>query len=324
MRAARAAGEDPPAGRVCVTGGLGFVGSHVCRGLIDRGYEIVCVDALIGSYAPGAGRAAAAEIAASGSASVVHADLATDRLEPLLDGVGAVIHLAALPGVRTAHAPAELHRHNALTAARLAAALGPGRRLVLASSSSVYGQAARLPTPEDCAPAPLNPYAASKLEAERECLARAPHGAEVIVARLFTVFGPRQRPDMAFARWIDAIVGGRPVPWCAERGARRELTYVEDAAWGLIAALERGRPGEVYNVAGAGSIAVRSALAEIEALLGRRARVSRRRGGMEAVATAACGDKARAELGYVPAVGLREGLERQLEAATRAPRAAAA
>jgi nucleoside-diphosphate-sugar epimerase len=114
------------------------------------------------------------------------------------------------------------------------------------------------------------------------------------------------------------------VPWCAEPGARRELTYVGDAVLGLIAALERGRSGEVYNVAGVGSIEMRSALAEIEALIGRRARLSRHRGGAEAVATAACGDKAREELGYAPAVGLREGLERQLDAATMAPRVAAA
>lgn len=325
MSVERAPAVHPSSDRVCVTGALGFVGSHLCRALIEGGREVVCVDSLVGSYAHGAGPATAAELAASGRAEVVRADLATAPLEPLLEGVSAVVHLAGLPGVRARHSPADLRTHNVRTATRLVSALGPGRRLVLASSSSVYGEAARGPTPEDCEPAPLNAYAGSKLEAERECLALARRGADVVVARLFTVFGPSQRPDMAFARWIDAIAGDRPVPWCARRGARRELTYVGDAARGLVAALERGRTGEVYNLAGGGSVAVRAALAEIEELLGRRARLSHRRGGVEeAVVTAACGDKAREELGYLPTVGLREGLEAQVEAAAPAGRSAAA
>lgn len=320
-----AAVVTPGAGaRVCVTGGLGFIGSHLCRALADRGYEVVAIDALKGSYAAGAGGAAATELSGWSGVSVVHADLAVDSVGPLLEGARGVIHLAALPGVRSARPFAELWTHNVLTTRRIAAALEPGQRLVLASSSSIYGNAARLPTPEDCARSPLNRYGMSKLAAESECsLAASSRGVEAVIARLFTVFGPSQRPDMAFSAWIHAILDDRPVPWLAATGARREFTYVDDAVRGLIGALEHGRSGESYNMAGSGSTPVREALGEIEALLGRRARLWKRNGRSEASATAACGDKAREELAYAPKVSLSEGLRLQVEAAVGALHAGA-
>jgi nucleoside-diphosphate-sugar epimerase len=247
-RVAPAGGAGPPAtrGRVCVTGGLGFIGSHLCRALAARGHRVVCVDRAVGPRgAPPAG-----ELRALPGVEVVVGDVTRDPLPPILDGAEAVLHLAALPGVRAAHPARELWRSNAYATARLARSLGPGRRLVLASTSSVYGNAGRVPTPEDWPAAPLNPYAVTKLAAENAALAAARAGADVVVCRLFTVFGPRQRPDMAFARWIEAILGGDPVPWCAQPGARREFTYVGDAVRGLIAALERGRAGSVYNLPG--------------------------------------------------------------------------
>jgi UDP-glucuronate 4-epimerase len=297
--------------RVCVTGGLGFIGRHLCRALVARGYRVRCVDRAT---------AAAREVAElPPGVELVGADLSIAPLDSLLEDTDAVIHLAALPGVRAAHPLQELWRHNVHATARLASALGSGRRLVLASTSSVYGNAARLPTPEDTPAAPLNPYAATKVAAEAIVLAVAAQGgADALACRLFTVFGPAQRADMAFSRWIGSIAAGRPVPWCARWDARREFTYVGDAVRGLVAALERGRPGQVYNLPGSGSIPVRSALAEIERLLGRRARLSLRPAFAEAVTTSACGAKARAELGYVPRVMLAEGLARQVEAARQA------
>jgi nucleoside-diphosphate-sugar epimerase len=297
--------------KVLVTGGLGFVGGHLCRGLALTGQRVVCVDR--GRESRHA--AAAAELAQLPTVEVVDADVAGDPLEPLLAGVGAVVHLAALPGPRAAHGRDELLRSNVLTTRRVLQALPSGARFVLASTSSVYGEAPRLPTPESCPPAPLNRYAASKRSAEEAVLAAARTGVDALTCRLFTVFGPRQRPDMAFARWIRAIAEGAPVPWCAHPGSRREFTYVEDAVDGLAAALRHGRAGEVYNVPGAGSVPVRAALGEIESLLGRRARLAARPAQAEAVVTAACGAKAREELGYIPRTGLNEGLRQQVEAA---------
>jgi nucleoside-diphosphate-sugar epimerase len=304
-----------------VTGGLGFVGSHLCAALAERGQEVVCVDRLSGSYGRGCGPDALERLSVLG-VRVVQADLAYAPLDGLLAGVDAVVHLAALPGVRSAYSFVDLWKQNLRVSERLVAATAErGKRFLLASSSSVYGDPPQLPTPEETLPSPLGFYAASKLAAERACLrACARLGADVVIARLFTVFGPGQRPDMAFARWIQGITSGLPVIWCAAPAAKREFTYVADAVAGLVAALERGRAGEVYNVAGSGPTPLSHALGLLEEMLGRRA-VVRHRGPSpcEAVATAACGRKSARELGYRPVVTLEHGLERQLAAAVGEP-----
>ena len=305
---------------VAVTGGLGFVGAHLCRALAARGYRVRCVDRLSGSYAAGSGREAWSSLASLDNVALVRADVGCEPVGALLDGTQAVIHLAALPGVRAGHDAGELWRENVLGTARLAAeAARRGQRFVLASTSSVYGNARRLPTTEDAPPSPLNLYAASKHAAEQACLRLSSRaGADAVVARLFTLFGPGQRPDMAFARWIGAMLAGRPVDWCAHATTARDFTYVGDAVAGLIAALEHGTGGQIYNIAGAGPATLRHALGVLERLLGHPAPVRRtERFSGEAVITWACGRKAARELGYRPAVSLEQGLERQATAASR-------
>jgi UDP-glucuronate 4-epimerase len=302
-------------GSVCVSGGLGFIGSHLCRALAARGHQVVALDRLSGDYAPGSGPDAARELAGLPNVAVVEADLHSRAGTDALSGAGAVVHLAALPGVRASHAASELWAANVGATDHVLATAGG--RVLFASTSSVYGDAPFLPASEEVQRSPLNAYAASKVAAEQACAA----AGDVVIARLFTVFGPGQRPDMAFARWIQALGRGLPIHWCARPGARREFTYVGDAVRGLIAALEHGRPGEAYNIAGCGSIAVRSALRNLESLIGQSADLDLHAPGNEALATAACGRKARGELGYVPQVGLREGLERQWRAALEAGRA---
>jgi UDP-glucuronate 4-epimerase len=268
--------------RVLVTGGLGFIGSRLCHALLDEGYEVRCVDHLSG---PGA------------------------HPRQVL-GMDAVIHLAALPGVRTSHGRAALRATNVELTDRLAAAAArEGARFVFASSSSVYGNASLLPTPEHAPLSPLNPYAESKVAAERAVLAR---GGDPVIVRPFTVYGPAQRPDMAFARWIAAIQAGAPVPWHASPGTARDFTYVDDAVAGLIAALRHGCGGEAYNISGWRSVSLRDAVD----LLGAAEIRERPASSAEALVTWGCGRKASAELGYEPRVELASGLERQLDAAT--------
>jgi UDP-glucuronate 4-epimerase len=301
--------------RVCVTGGLGFVGSRVCALLASRGYEVVCVDRLSACYSPGAGPDAACSLRRHPQVRVVVEDLERIDLVRVLAPVDAVIHLAALPGVRSGHDRATLWRHNVLPTERLArASAGTGTRLLLASSSSVYGDASRVPTPETAALRPLGGYAASKLAAETACLSA---GGDVVIARLFTVFGPGQRPDMALARWIRALRRGDPVEWHVHGGGARELTHVDDAARGLVAALESGRAGQAYNIAGCGPQRMERVLGLLERELGRRARLRRRPASpAEAVGTAACPAKSARELGYRPRVGLQEGIRSQLASVT--------
>lgn len=298
---------------VCVTGGLGFIGSHLCDALLDRGWPVRCVDRLSGVYAAGAGADAAVRLRERG-AEVVEADLADLDARALVDGAGAVVHLAALPGVRTRRPLGELWAENVVASERVAAAAErAGARVVLASTSSVYGDAVRLPTPEHAPPSPLNAYATTKLAAEGAVRAAAP---TAVVVRLFTVYGPRQRPDMAFARWIAALAAGRPLAWHARERTARDFTHVADAVRGIVAALERGRPGATYNLAGGRPVRLAAALALLEQAVERTAVVERSPApGVDALVTCGSGARARAELGWEPGVGLAEGLRDQVEAA---------
>jgi nucleoside-diphosphate-sugar epimerase len=297
--------------RVLVTGGLGFIGSRLSAALLDEGEDVRIVDDLSGVYAPGTGPAAARELVARG------AELIVGPARPqLVRGMGAVIHLAGLPGVRTRRAPRALRAANVLLTDRLVrAASEHGIRFVLVSSSSVYGNARELPTPEHAAAAPLNPYALSKVAAEA---AVREHGSDAVVVRPFTVYGPGQRPEMAFARWIDLLKARRPLPWYAAPGTARDFTYVDDAVAGILAALRRGRAGEAYNLSGWRSVELRTALRTLEAALGERASLRSLPGsGTEAHVTRGCPRKAAEELGYTPQVDLATGISQQLAAAAR-------
>lgn len=303
---------------VVVTGGLGFIGSRLCARLLEAGAGVRCVDNLSGCYACSTGPAAIAPLEALGAEVRV-----ADARAVHVAGADAVVHLAAIPGVRTRRSPAALHEANVGLTGRLArAAAASGARFVLASSSSVYGDARLLPTPEDAPLAPLNPYAASKVAAEA---AARRHGGDAVIVRPFTVYGPGQRPEMAFARWIDSIERGRPVLWHAAEGAARDFTYVDDAVAGLVAALHHGHAGCAYNVSGGRAVPLREPLDLLGEALGGAGpadlleEAPRR---TEARVTSGCGRRSAAELGYEPSVALAEGLDRQVAAASPARLAA--
>jgi UDP-glucuronate 4-epimerase len=295
---------------VLVTGGLGFIGSRLSAALLDEGASVRVVDNLSGAYASDTGAAAAQELAAGG------AEVVTGAADPaLVRDVDAVIHLAAMPGVRTRRPLSALWEANVRLTERLVrAASASGSRFVLVSSSSVYGNAPELPTSEHAETAPLNPYAASKVAAERVV---REHGADAVIVRPFTVYGPGQRPEMAFARWIDCLASERPLPWYAPPGTARDFTYVDDAVAGILAALERGRAGEAYNVSGWRSVELPAALELLEDAFGSAASLDTTpASGAEAHVTQGCGRKAARELGYRPQTDLATGLRHQLAAAT--------
>ena len=291
------------ADHVLVTGGLGFIGSGLCAALLHEGFGVRCVDNLSGSYAEGVGPAALPGLRVRG-AEIIAADAGPEHLR----GMHAVIHLAALPGVRTHRSAAELWAANVELTDRLAAAAAArGARFVLVSSSSVYGNAHELPTPEHAPPAPLNAYAESKVAAEAAALS---HGGDALIVRPFTIYGPEQRPEMAFARWIAARAAGEPVPWHAAPGTARDFTYVDDAVAGIVAALRHGRAGEAYNISGWRSTPLREALG----LLPVGDVLELPPSTTEALVTSGCRRKAVAELGYAPRVDLATGIARQLAA----------
>ena len=297
--------------RLLVTGAAGFIGSHLVEAL-EPDHDVVGVDAFTDYYDPARKRANAAGL------DVVEADLVTVDLDALLDGVDAVYHLAGQPGVRASFGPDfehYVHRNVQASGRLFEAAARHGVRVVFASSSSIYGDAESYPTREDAAPSPISPYGVTKLCVEHLAYAHArATGLEAVGVRYFTVYGPRQRPDMAFTPLLEALEAGEPFRLFGDGSASRSFTYVADAVAGTIAAMERGRAGELYNVGGGEEASMREAIALAEAISGRELVVER-----HAVAagdvrrTRADVAKAESELEWRPSTSLADGLRAQWE-----------
>jgi UDP-glucuronate 4-epimerase len=313
------AGRTKSAVRVVVTGAAGFVGSHLVEALRKRGDEVVGVDSFSPYYKPDRKRDNLANASADDGFTLVEADLNDLDLEALLEGVDIIYHLAGQPGVRASWGQEfDVYlNHNVLATQRLleAAKRATLRRFVLASSSSVYGQAERFPTHESDPVRPISPYGVTKLAAEHLCrLYWTAFGVNCVMLRYFTIFGPRQRPDMAFSRFIAAALEEQPVTIIGDGGQSRDFTYVADAVTATIAAGEEGVSGRVYNVAGGCQATVLEVVETLERLLDRRLD----RDHLDAVPgdplkTGADVSAARSDLGYEPSVSLEEGLSRQLE-----------
>jgi len=255
--------------------------------------------------------------------SIVEADLAGDSLAPLLDGVDGIFHLAAQPGVRGSWGDtfAVYLRDNVLATQRLfEAAARSGVRIVFASTSSVYGNAESYPTHEEMLPRPVSPYGVSKLACESlartyaECF-----GLEAIVLRYFTVYGPRQRPDMAFARIISALLGETPFPVYGTGEQSRDFTYVGDAAEATVSAMESGHGGTTYNVGGGSETTLRDVIGLVERLAGKRLAVRYEPAAVGDVRrTAADTTRIRSQVGWRPQTSLSDGLAAQIDAARSA------
>jgi len=313
--------------RVLITGAAGFIGSHLSERLLDEGTEVRGVDRLSSYYDPALKRANLLSLEGSEGFESVEGDLNELDLAALLEGVDVVFHLAGQPGVRVSWG-SEFQIYlddNVLSTQRLleAAREADLERFVLASSSSVYGDAESFPTSEDAKPAPVSPYGVTKLAAEHLCRLYASNfGVPAVALRYFTIFGPRQRPDMAFQRFLNAALDDEPIQVFGDGLQERDFTYVGDAVAATIAAGERGTPGAVYNIAGGNHATVLDVIETIGRLTGKAPEVSYR----DAVAgdarkTGASVDLAGKELGYAPSVSLEQGLERQLQQIEAARRA---
>jgi UDP-glucuronate 4-epimerase len=305
----------PERRRALVTGAAGFIGSHLVEALLDAGHEVIGLDNFSSYYDPGVKRANIAASLADPRFTMVTDDLATVALDSLLDGVEMVFHLAGQPGVRSSWGPgfSTYVRQNLVATQRLLEALG-GRPIptVVASTSSVYGENDGRPLTEDAPLRPVSPYGMTKAAAEQLIdVYRRDRGVPVVCLRYFTVFGPRQRPDMAFQRFVDALECDRPLRIFGSGHQSRDFTYVDDAVAATIAAL--GAPSPVYNVGGGTPASVNEAVALLQQVTGKQGRVVHEESGRgEVHRTWADTSRLRSEVGWQPRTSLADGLAAQV------------
>jgi UDP-glucuronate 4-epimerase len=292
-----------------VTGAAGFIGSQLAEKLLAGGHDVVAVDCFTDYYDPALKEENAAGL------DVARIDLAEDELS--LHGFDGVFHLAGQPGMRSfGDVFGDYVRRNLVATQRvLEAAAAAGVRVVFASSSSVYGDAERYPTPEAAEPRPLVPYGITKVGCEH--LARAyarSFGLDVVVLRYYTFYGPRQRPDMAFARIVDALARGSSFELYGDGLQSRSFTYVADGVAATIAAMGRAPAGTTYNVGGGREATMRDAITLLEDIAGHKLEIVER--------PAAAGDMRRTapdvtsierDLGWRATTALEDGLRAQWE-----------
>jgi nucleoside-diphosphate-sugar epimerase len=292
-----------------VTGAAGFIGSHLAEALGAAGHEVVGIDCFTDYYDPALKQQNARGL------DVRRLDLSEDELD--FTGFDGVFHLAGQPGVRSFGDVFPLYlRRNVLATQRVfERAAADGVRVVFSSTSTIYGEAERYPTPEDTPPRPLSPYGVTNLACEHLALAYArSFGLDAVVLRYFSAYGPRQRPDMAFPRMIDALVGGPPFPLFGDGEQSRSYTYVLDVVNATIRAMSGARAGSILNVGGGEEATMNETIALLERISGRRLAVRRE----PAVAgdqrrTKADTGRIRAELGWEPRTSLEAGLRAQWE-----------
>ena len=300
--------------KTLVTGVAGFVGSHLAATLLAQGREVVGIDAFTDYYAREIKEANLAALREAPRFQFIEGAIQRTDLPRALEGVSHVFHLAGQPGVRKSWGRdfASYTTDNVEATQHLLEAVKgrPIERLVYASSSSVYGDDVAIPMREDARVTPVSPYGVTKLAAEHLChLYAVNYAVPTVSLRYFTVYGPRQRPDMAFHRFITAAFTDRPVVLYGDGAQTRDFTFVADVVAATIAASDRGVPGTVYNIGGGSRVSVNDVLRLVERVTGRSLRVDRepsQKGDMRD--TFADTSRARTDIGFAPTVALADGL----------------
>jgi UDP-glucose 4-epimerase len=303
--------------KAIITGAAGFIGSHLAKELLARGWEITGIDAMTDYYARAEKEERLKNLLFYKKFTFIEADILEIKWMDLLKDAEAVFHLAAQPGVRASWGKtfAEYTTNNVLATQVLLehCAEAKLKKFIYASSSSVYGDAEMLPTPETALPRPTSPYGVTKLAGEHLCyLYWRNFEVPCVSLRYFTVYGPGQRPDMAFRKLFERLLHGGAFHVYGDGRQTRDFTYIDDIVNGTILAWERGAPGEVYNLGGGSRISLNEVLAIAAELTGKKPLVEYRESQKGDVRnTAADIGKARRELKYEPAVAIAEGLQRQ-------------
>jgi len=303
--------------KALVTGAAGFVGSHLAERLIANGATVVGLDAFTDYYPRPEKERNLAALRGRPGFTLVEGAIADANLPALLDGITHVFHLAAQAGVRKSWGREfGVYTLNNVDATQTLLEACVGRsleRFVFASSSSVYGDSVSLPMREDATPQPISPYGVTKLAAEQLChLYHINYEVPTVALRYFTVYGPRQRPDMGFRRFLNSAMNDTPVPLYGDGRQTRDFTFVDDAVSATVSAGSRGTPGAVYNIGGGSRVSLHEVFEVIGRVVGRALRVEvleAQRGDMRD--TYADTRRACADLGFAPTVTLEQGLRAQ-------------
>ena len=303
-------------GHVVVTGVAGFIGSHLAEALVELGYKVIGIDCFTPAYPPSEKRRNLQGLLDHPDFRLVEGDLVTLALDAWLEGAAVVFHQAAQPGVRGSWGRefgVYVHHNVLATQCLLEACTRTGvPRLVAASSSSVYGDAPSYPTSEASITRPVSPYGVTKLASEHLCLAYARpevSAVSVVTLRYFTVYGPRQRPDMAFRRFLSAAYTEKPIVVYGDGEQTRDFTHVDDAVRANLLAMRAPVQAEAINIGGGRRVALNEVLELVGRSTGRRLRIERGPAQPgDARHTGADGTRAEALLGYRPTVSLEDGL----------------
>lgn len=306
--------------RSLVTGAAGFIGSHLCQRLVSEGHEVVGLDCFTDYYPRSVKESNLAELRNEPRFHFVEGDLVEMDLESLVKDLDYIFHQAAQAGVRRSWGQdfSTYLRNNIDATQRLLEGVkksGRGiKKLIYASSSSVYGSDVQLPMREDAYLQPYSPYGVTKLAAEHLChLYWENHGIPIVCLRYFTIYGPRQRPDMAFHRFIKSALQGELILVYGDGEQTRDFTYISDAVEANLLSLREDVVGKVFNIGGGSRISINSAIKHVQNILGQHIQVNYQpalKGEMRH--TYADCLRARAALGYFPKVAIVEGLTQEL------------
>jgi UDP-glucuronate 4-epimerase len=307
---------------VLITGGAGFIGSHLSQALLGQGHRVSIIDELNDFYDPALKLANLQEIRSTGAVSFHQADISDEERIPGIlaaEQPDAIVHLAARAGVRPSLEQPLLYEranvHGTMVLLEACRRLGI-RKFVFASSSSIYGIANRVPfSEEDHLNLPISPYAATKIAGEKICYTYAHlYGLRVVCLRFFTVYGPRQRPDLAIRKFVDRIAAGRPIEVFGDGTSGRDYTYVADTVSGIVGALHYDCGYDVFNLGNAHPVSLNEMIATIEAAVGRQAvrAPSAEQPGDVPITFADIG-KAQRLLGYSPKTSFADGIRKFMD-----------
>jgi UDP-glucose 4-epimerase len=296
-----------------VTGAAGFIGSSLAQRLLENGEEVIGVDCFLDFYPRQIKENNLKPLRDYSSFRFVEKNIMNLDFPVILEGVDGIFHQAAQAGVRTSWGNNfEIYSINNIQATQklLEAIKNKSIRIVYASSSSVYGETGKIPMHEDDLPSPVSPYGVSKLAAEHLCrLYWRNFGVPAVSLRYFTVYGPRQRPDMAFHSFIKSILNGNMLELYGSGEQTRDFTFIDDAVDANLLAMEKGKSGMIYNIGGGTRISLNKVLDMIQSMLGKKAGVKfieAQKG--DVTHTFADTTRAQTELGFHPKTSMQDGI----------------